>query len=156
MLDGDHIRLGLSRDLGFSAEDRRENIRRVAEVARLMNDAGLVVIASFISPYEEDRAMARQVIGKDAFLEIYLSAPLSVCEQRDPKGLYAKARDGQIKNFTGISAPYEEPVAPDLTLNTGQLSLDTCVDLVIKRIVLAFALPQKADESGAHLEIIKS
>lgn len=156
VLDGDHIRLGLSRDLGFSAEDRRENIRRVAEVARLMNDAGLVVIASFISPFKEDRAMARQVIDKDAFLEIYLSAPLSVCEQRDPKGLYAKARAGHIKYFTGVSAPYEEPVAPDLTLNTGQLSLDACVDLVIKMIVLAFALPQKANASSAHLEVIKS
>ncbi len=127
VLDGDNVRHGLNCDLGFSPGDRKENIRRVAEVAKLFNDAGLIVITAFISPYREDRGAAREIIGKDRFLEVYLSASVEVCEQRDPKGLYARARAGQIAEFTGISAPYEPPVAPELTLDTGASSLDQSV-----------------------------
>lgn len=120
VLDGDNIRHGLSKDLGFSPQDRTENIRRIAEVAKLMNDAGLMVISAFISPYREDREMARSVIGSDDFIEVYLATDLAVCEQRDPKGLYAKARAGQLPEFTGISAPYEAPLHPEMTLYTNQ------------------------------------
>lgn len=130
-LDGDNIRHGLCRDLGFSAEDRSENIRRIAEVAHLMNDAGLIVISSFISPYREDREMARAIIGADRFVEVHVSTPLAACEQRDPKGLYKKARDGELTNFTGISAPYEEPLAATLSLNTSELSLEDCVQQLL-------------------------
>lgn len=119
VLDGDNIRHGLNRDLGFSPNDRKENIRRVAEVAKLFNDAGLFVITAFISPYREDRGIAREIVGADRFIEVYLSAGIDVCEQRDPKGLYAKARAGQIAEFTGVSAPYEPPAAPDVTIDTG-------------------------------------
>ncbi len=126
VLDGDNIRHGLNRDLGFSPADRKENIRRIAEVAKLFNDAGLIVITAFISPYREDRDAARQILGR-RFLEIYLSASLEVCEQRDAKGLYAKARAGQIPEFTGISAPYEPPVTPELTLDTGLSTLQQSV-----------------------------
>ena len=107
LLDGDNMRSGLNSDLGFSAEDRRENVRRVSEVARLMLDAGLVVIGAFISPYSEERALARKTVGAERFTEVYINCPLHVCEQRDTKGLYAKARQGLIPDFTGVSAPYE-------------------------------------------------
>jgi adenylyl-sulfate kinase len=117
VLDGDRLRNGLSRDLGFSPESRRENIRRVAEVARMMNDAGLVVLVSLISPMRADREMAREIIG-DRFLEVYVKASLDVCVARDPKGLYKKALSGMIPEFTGVSAPYEEPERPDLVLET--------------------------------------
>jgi adenylylsulfate kinase len=127
VLDGDNIRHGLNRDLGFSPNDRQENIRRIAEVAKLFNDAGLFVITAFISPYREDRSAAREVIGADRFVETYLSAGVEVCERRDPKGLYAKARAGQIAEFTGVSAPYEPPLTPDLTIDTGMSSLDESV-----------------------------
>lgn len=124
VLDGDNIRHHLNRDLGFSADDRKENIRRTAEVARLMNQAGLIVISSFISPLREDRAMAREIIGEENFIEVYVSASIQVCESRDPKGLYAKARAGKIPDFTGISAPYEPPLNPALTIDTGKLPLE--------------------------------
>ena len=127
MLDGDNIRHGLNRDLGFSPSDRQENIRRIAEVAKLFTDAGLFVITAFISPYREDRSAAREIIGADRFVEVYLSAGVEVCERRDPKGLYAKARAGQIAEFTGVSAPYEPPLAPDMTIDTGTSSLDESV-----------------------------
>jgi len=127
VLDGDNIRHGLNRDLGFSPNDRQENIRRIAEVAKLFNDAGLFVITAFISPYREDRGAAREIIGTERFVEVYLSASLDVCERRDPKGLYAKARAGQIAEFTGVSAPYEPPLVPDLTIDTGASSLDESV-----------------------------
>lgn len=123
VLDGDNVRHGLCRNLGFSAEDRSENIRRVAEVAKLMNEAGLTVITSLISPFAADRSMAREIIGDEFFREIHIKTPLAVCEQRDPKGLYIKARSGAIASFTGISAPYEAPVAPDLEIDTSQLSV---------------------------------
>lgn len=124
VLDGDNIRHHLNSDLGFSASDRRENIRRTAEVARLMNEAGLIVLTSFISPYREDRAMAGAIIGGDRFVEVYVSASIDVCEARDPKGLYAKARAGKIPEFTGISSPYEPPLCPALTVDTGVVPLE--------------------------------
>jgi bifunctional enzyme CysN/CysC len=127
VLDGDNIRHGLNRDLGFSPSDRKENIRRIAEVAKLFNDAGLFVITAFISPYREDRNAAREIIGSTRFVEVYLSATVDVCERRDPKGLYAKARAGQIAEFTGVSAPYEPPLTPELTIDTGAFGLDESV-----------------------------
>ncbi|MFM0130773.1 adenylyl-sulfate kinase [Paraburkholderia sediminicola] len=118
VLDGDNIRHGLASDLGFDKKDRRENIRRVAHVAQLMNDAGLIVIAALISPMREDRAMARDIIGPGNFIETYLSASVDTCAGRDPKGLYAKARAGEITSFTGVSAAYEAPADPDLKIDT--------------------------------------
>jgi bifunctional enzyme CysN/CysC len=132
-LDGDNLRFGLNRNLGFSKEDRRENIRRAAEVAKLFNDAGISVICSLISPMREDRQRAREVIG-DSFFEIYLSTPLVECEKRDPHGLYKKARTGEIKEFTGISAPYEAPESPELEIDTAKLSVEQCLDKVLKII----------------------
>lgn len=131
VLDGDNVRHGLSRDLGFSAEDRTENIRRIAEVARLLNDAGIIVITAFISPYRVDRELARQVIGAENFLEVYVSTPLAVCEERDPKGMYKRARTGEVQGFTGISAPYEAPAEPALVLNTATTDHASCVDAVL-------------------------
>ncbi|MCY1394932.1 Adenylyl-sulfate kinase [compost metagenome] len=125
------IRHGLCRDLGFSAEDRTENIRRIAEVAHLMNEAGLIVISSFISPYRKGREMARGIIGEERFVEVHVSTPLATCEQRDPKGLYRKARAGELAEFTGISAPYEEPMDATLRLDTSCLRLDECLPLLL-------------------------
>ncbi|MCX5793653.1 MAG: sulfate adenylyltransferase subunit CysN [Elusimicrobia bacterium] len=124
VLDGDNVRSGLNRDLGFSPQDRGENIRRVAEVARLLNEAGLIVIAAFISPYREDRAQAKKIIGEDRFIEVFLDVPLEICEKRDPKDLYKKARAGLIPEFTGVNAPYEAPEAPALRIKTGELAVD--------------------------------
>ena len=124
VLDGDNIRHHLNSDLGFSPEDRKENIRRTAEVARLMNEAGLIVITAFISPFREDRAMASAIIGAQNFVEIHVCTAPAVCEARDPKGLYAKARAGTIPEFTGVSSPYEPPLNPALALDTGRLRLD--------------------------------
>jgi adenylyl-sulfate kinase len=127
VLDGDNLRHGLSRDLGFAPHERRENLRRVAEVARLMNDAGLIVLSAFISPYREDRATARQIIGTTRFFEVYVAAGLATCEARDPKGLYLRARRGEIPEFTGISAPYEIPEHASVTLHTEVDGVDACV-----------------------------
>jgi adenylylsulfate kinase len=121
VLDGDNLRYGLNRDLGFTEDDRRENVRRTAEVARLMNDAGLIVIASLISPNRSDRSAARQIVGAERFIEVYVSTPLDVCEARDPKGLYRKARQGDIPHFTGVTAPYEPPLAPSLIVDTARI-----------------------------------
>lgn len=132
LLDGDNIRLGLNKNLGFKEADRIENIRRIAEVSKLMNDAGLITITSFISPYARDRQRAREIIGEESFFEIYISTPLEECERRDVKGLYRRARAGEIPNFTGISGPYEVPSHPDLTLDTGRLALEDCVDAILK------------------------
>jgi adenylylsulfate kinase len=123
VLDGDNLRHGLNRDLGFTAADRAENIRRAAETARLMAEAGLVVIVSLISPFRAERATARQIAGDIPFLEVFIDTSLAVCEARDPKGLYDRARAGTIPNFTGISAPYEAPLDPDMTLVTDGLSV---------------------------------
>ncbi|MFZ3184679.1 MAG: adenylyl-sulfate kinase [Pseudomonas sp.] len=127
VLDGDNIRHGLNQDLGFSPEARAENIRRIAEVAKLLNAAGLIVIASFISPYRDDRAKACQVIGEAAFHEIYISTALEYCEQRDVKGLYQKARAGLISDFTGISAPFEAPIDPALSIDTTNLPIEASI-----------------------------
>ncbi|MBM7624524.1 adenylyl-sulfate kinase [Sporohalobacter salinus] len=133
-LDGDNIRHGLNSDLGFSAEDRNENIRRIAEVAALMKDAGLITLASFISPFQEMRDFARKKAGEDNFIEIYVKADVETCAQRDPKGLYDKAKKGEIDNFTGISSPYEEPEEPELVLDTTKLSLEESVKKVLTEI----------------------
>jgi adenylyl-sulfate kinase len=130
VLDGDNLRHGLCKDLGFSAQDRAENIRRVAEVAKLFNLAGIIAITAFISPYRSDRELAKQVIGEDRLVEIYLNTSLADCEQRDTKGLYAKARAGLISDFTGISAPYEPPTSPDLVLDTSKLSVADCLEQI--------------------------
>ena len=134
VLDGDQLRHGMNRDLGFTPEDRHENIRRTAEVARLMNDAGLLVIAAFIFPSRADRAMAADIIGAAHFIEVHVSTPLAVCEARDPKGLYEKARAGQIAQFTGVSAPYEAPLAAALTLDAGSLALDESVARICRHL----------------------
>lgn len=133
ILDGDNIRHGLNKDLGFSPDDRCENIRRVAQVARLMNDAGVVVITAFISPYRDDRNSAREII-QDRFHEIFVDTPLEVCEQRDPKGLYKKVRAGEIHNFTGVDAPYEPPDAPEIHLKTVDQDIPACVDTIMKSL----------------------
>jgi bifunctional enzyme CysN/CysC len=131
VLDGDNIRGGLNRDLGFSSADRTENIRRIAEVARLFNEAGLIVLTAFISPYREDRASARKIVGPERFVEIFLDTPIEVCEARDPKGLYRKARAGQLPQFTGVSAPYEPPEAPELRLHPDRMTVDQCAEAVM-------------------------
>jgi len=131
VLDGDNVRRGLNRDLGFSADDRAENIRRVAEVAKLFNDAGLIVVTSFISPFRADRAEAREIIGSDRFIEVFVDAPLETCEARDPKGLYAKARAGEIAEFTGVSSPYEPPESPALVVDSGRLAAGECLEAVM-------------------------
>lgn len=130
VLDGDNVRHGLCGDLGFSAEDRCENIRRIGEVAKLFAESGCLVIVAFISPYREDRNRVRSIAG-DLFHEIYVATPLSTCEERDPKGLYAKARRGEIGSFTGISAPYEAPVAPELVLDTSELTIEQSVEQLL-------------------------
>ncbi|MCC6785674.1 MAG: adenylyl-sulfate kinase [Planctomycetes bacterium] len=132
VLDGDNVRHGLCKDLGFSAQDRSENIRRIAEVATLSVDAGLIVLTAFISPFRADRAQARAIIGTERFVEVFVDVPLAVCEARDPKGLYRKVRQGEIAEFTGISSPYEPPDAPELVLRTADLPLDASVGHVIE------------------------
>ena len=135
ILDGDNIRSGINSNLGFSPADRRENIRRIAEVARLFVDTGIVTIAAFISPSEELRRMAAGIVGEEDFVEIYVSTPLRVCEERDVKGLYAKARRGEISEFTGISAPFEAPQSPALSIDTSARPLGDCVEEVLKLIL---------------------
>jgi adenylylsulfate kinase len=134
VLDGDNIRSGINNNLGFSPEERRENIRRIAEVAHLYLHSGIICINSFISPTREMRALARDIIGADDFLEIYINAPLEVCEERDVKGLYAKARQGIIKGFTGIDAPYEAPENPFLEIKTDQMDIETSVNHIFAAI----------------------
>lgn len=124
LLDGDNIRNGLNNDLGFTEQDRKENIRRVGEVAKLMLDAGLIVLCAFISPYEEERTLVKNIVGESRFTEVYINCLLEVCEERDTKGLYAKARKGIIANFTGISAPYEPPLVPDVEVKTDEESIE--------------------------------
>jgi len=134
LLDGDNVRHGLCSDLGFSPEARKENIRRVGEVAKLFADAGLICITAFISPYRSDRELVRAIVPQGKFLEVYVNAPLAVCEQRDPKGLYAKARTGQIKEFTGISSPYEPPLKPEIEVRTNELSVAESVSKITVRL----------------------
>jgi adenylylsulfate kinase (apsK) len=137
ILDGDNIRSGINNNLGFSAEDRVENIRRIAEIGKLFVDTGIITIAAFISPSNELRQMATRIIGEGDFLEIYVSTPLEECEKRDVKGLYAKARRGEIRNFTGISAPFEAPEHPVLSLDTSKLSLEESVNALLELVLPA-------------------
>lgn len=132
LLDGDEVRLGLNKDLGYSEADRIENIRRVSEVARLLVDAGLIAIVSFISPYRGQRDRARALFEPGEFVEVFVDTPLQECERRDPKGLYAKARRGELKDFTGIDSPYEPPVSPEVHLQTTLQSPDRCVDMICR------------------------
>lgn len=134
LLDGDNIRSGLNAGLGFSEADRQENIRRVGEVAKLMYNAGLIVITAFISPYRADREMVRSLLQPGAFWEVFVSCPLETCMQRDPKGLYKKALDGGISDFTGITSPYEPPDSPEIQLETEELSVEECVKRILKRM----------------------
>lgn len=143
-LDGDNIRYGLNANLGFSQADRAENIRRVGEVAALFADAGLVCITAFISPYRQDRFIARQAASRTSFHEIHIAADLATCEARDPKGLYRKARAGELHDFTGIDAPYEQPETPELMLDTGSESTDACLEKLLDYLQRAFPLKQEA------------
>ena len=135
VLDGDNVRMGLNKDLGFSHKDRTENIRRITEVANLFADSGSIVLTAFISPYREDRDKAREIISTDDFIEVFISADLSVCELRDTKGLYKKARAGEIKGFTGIDAPYEAPLNPELIVDTDKNDIEACAQIVVDYLV---------------------
>ena len=136
VLDGDNIRCGLNSDLGLSPNDRKENIRRIAEVAKLMVDSGILVFAAFIAPYRNSRMFVRELMSDLPFYECYVSCPVDVCETRDPKGLYRKARKGEITNMTGLTAPYEEPENPEVIVKTSQMPLDDCVDMMIEYLIV--------------------
>ena len=135
LLDGDNVRHGLCKDLGFSNDDREENIRRIGEVCKLFADAGLIVMSAFISPFTSDRRMVRKLFPAGEFIEVYMDTPLETCEERDPKGLYRKARSGEIKHFTGIDSPYEIPSHPELRLDTSTMSVDECVDALFSYLL---------------------
>jgi adenylylsulfate kinase len=143
VFDGDNVRHGLCRDLGFSIEDRTENIRRIGEMAKLFVDAGVIVLTAFISPIREDRERARGLFPHGDFFEVYVDCPLEVCESRDVKGLYQKARSGEIENFTGISSPYEEPLHPEITIETQDRTVDECVNELIKALEQRGVIPNK-------------
>ncbi|WP_339307649.1 adenylyl-sulfate kinase [Paenibacillus sp. FSL L8-0435] len=147
VLDGDNVRHGLNRDLGFTAEDRQENLRRIGEVSKLMVDAGLFVLSAFISPHEQDREMVRQLFEPDDFIEIYVRCSIEECERRDPKGLYKKARNGDIPHFTGISAPYDVPRSPSVIIDTEQWSIEEAVQEIVQHLeqlgALQLPLPTK-------------
>ena len=138
ILDGDNVRAGINNNLGFSAEDRIENIRRIAEIGKLFVQTGVVTLACFVSPTNDIRQMAREIVGEEDFLEVYISTPIEECERRDVKGLYSRARKGEVKNFTGISAPFEAPVSADIAIDTSKIPLEesvrTLTDLIIKRV----------------------
>ncbi len=144
-LDGDNIRFGLNKNLGFSAEDRTENIRRIAEVGKLYADTGVITMTSFISPYRADRDAARETIGAGDFFEIFVDTPLEVCEERDPKGLYKKARAGEIKGFTGIDDPYEAPEKPELVIDTSKVSPQEASISIVEMLVKAGKIPALSD-----------
>lgn len=135
LLDGDNVRKGINSNLSFSPEDRTENIRRIAEISNLMIDAGLVVLASFVSPYRDDRENVKEIVGPANFVEVFVNTPIEECERRDVKGLYEKARKGEIKNFTGVNAPYEVPLAPDIEVDTTKLNVEDIVEIIIKQIL---------------------
>jgi adenylylsulfate kinase len=132
VLDGDNVRHGINSNLGFSRDDRRENLRRIAEFSKLFVDAGIVVLAAFISPYREDREFVREIVGGDNFFEVYIKCPVDVCEKRDPKGLYKKARAGIIKDYTGVDAPYEVPETPDIAIDTDELDVESSIRSMLK------------------------
>lgn len=136
LLDGDNVRHGLNKDLGFSDEDRVENIRRIGEVSKLFADAGLIVLSAFISPFAADRSMVRNLFPAGEFVEVFMSTPLETCEERDPKGLYQKARNGQIRDFTGVDSPYERPQRPEITLDTSVDSVEVCVDKLLNYLTM--------------------
>lgn len=148
VLDGDNVRHGLNRDLGFSPEDRAENIRRIGEVAKLMTDAGVVNFTAFISPYRSDRQTARALQDQGDFIEVFVDCSVDVCEGRDPKGIYKKARAGLIKDFTGISAPYEPPERPEVYLNTATMSIEDCVSTIVAALVDREIIGRPADAEG--------
>lgn len=135
LLDGDNIRSGLNKDLTFTDDGRVENIRRISEVCKLFLDAGVVLLSAFISPFQADREQVKSIVGEDNYIEVFVDAPLEVCEQRDVKGLYKKARTGEVKNFTGISSPYERPTHPDVVIATDELSVEQSIDVLMKAIV---------------------
>ena len=135
LLDGDNVRHGLNKDLGFSEIDRIENIRRIGEVSKLFVDSGLIVLTAFISPFRSDRQIAKSLVKYDEFIEIFIDTPLEICESRDPKGLYKKAREGAIKNFTGISSPYEQPEEPHIHLKTDNHTVQECADIVLNHLI---------------------
>ncbi|MGG4488866.1 adenylyl-sulfate kinase [Metabacillus idriensis] len=135
VLDGDNVRHGLNQDLGFNETDRKENIRRIGEVSRLFVESGQIVLTAFISPYRADRDLVRELVEKDEFLEVYIKCSIEECEKRDPKGLYKKARNEEIKHFTGISAPYEEPANPEIVLDTEKYSIEDCVKQLTKTLI---------------------
>lgn len=132
LLDGDNVRHGLNKDLGFSDKDRVENIRRIGEMAKLFTDSGLIVLTAFISPFRADRRMVRNLVGQSEFIEVHMDTPLAECEQRDPKGLYKKARAGQIKNFTGIGSEYEKPESPEIVIKSAEFDIEACADQIIE------------------------
>lgn len=134
LLDGDNIRIGLNKDLSFTDEGRVENIRRIGEVSKLLLDAGIVVLSAFISPFKADRDQVREIVGSENYIEIFVDTPIEVCEKRDVKGLYKKARAGEVKNFTGIDSPYERPVTPDITIPTHQMSVDESLTLLLQLV----------------------
>lgn len=145
VFDGDNVRHGLCSDLGFTKEDRAENIRRIGEMAKLFVDAGIIAMTAFISPFRVDRHRVRTLLGNQDFIEIYCKCPIDICEQRDVKGHYQRAKAGEIKEFTGISSPYEEPENPDLELETGNMSIEQCVNIIIRLLVQrGVVLEQKA------------
>jgi len=145
VLDGDNVRHGLNKNLGFSAEDRQENIRRIGEVGKLFVDAGIITITAFISPYQQDRQVARETVGKGDFFEVFCDTPLNVCEERDPKGLYKKARAGEIKGFTGIDDPYEAPKSPEMVIDTSQLSPQEATIKLCEMLEAAGKIPSLED-----------
>ena len=143
LLDGDNVRHGLCEDLGFSDEDRVENIRRIGEVSKLFADAGLIVLSAFISPFTSDRRLVRKLFPAGEFIEVFMDTPLATCEARDPKGLYEKARSGQIKHFTGIDSPYEAPSHPEVRLDTSSMSVDDCVEILIAYFIESELITRK-------------
>ncbi len=140
-LDGDALRHGVSRDLGFTPGDRTENVRRAAELARLLNDQGLVVIAALITPYRHERALARSIVGASRFVEVFVSTPVALCEARDPKGLYRRARAGDLTGFTGVDAPYERPTSPSMVVDTGGRTPEQCIDALLPRLLPMIVRP---------------
>ncbi|MFZ6689839.1 adenylyl-sulfate kinase [Undibacterium sp. SXout11W] len=142
ILDGDIVRQGLCKDLGFSAEDRHENLRRIAEVAALMNQAGLTVLVATISPLQKDRDMACAIVGRENWIDVFVATSVEVCERRDPKGMYARARRGEIVDFTGVSSPYEAPLEPSLIIDTDLMSVEDAVDPILSVLALRFMAPQ--------------
>lgn len=144
MLDGDVLRKGLCSDLGFTPDERHENIRRAAEVARLLNEQGLIVIASFISPYRRERSLARSIVGPSRFVEVYVNTPVAVCEARDPKGLYRRARAGELRGFTGVDAPYEPPASPSIVVDTGARDRTLCTEQLLTRLLPMIVRPVRS------------